>query len=876
MKAYVSGDSLIRETLIAESDNLDAVGQLEFISYYEGYVDNIKVYCDPDDEYVAKHKVYNLTPDGKAEFEFTKTGNKKLTYESADPEIAEVDADGNIYAVHVGYTTVKALDEKKNEIENVGVYVYPALKSGAFEDSFRNTLYVGDTVGMNYKRTPSDATVDLEWSVDDNSLLSFYGGTPYRRAVTALAPGKATVTATDKLSGIETKMEFDILPEREKDKSEYTAFYYTGENHKVSKHIAGFHHYARNNDEDMWKLVNDLSPGSFRPEHSTVNKREVTKDDFNETEFWETYPVWDWANKTSADELIFCVRENFSPDEAMYWIKKIHSMLDPGKQLVIECGNEIYAMQFEAEMPTVKDYIEWAVELSKKVKEYDPDIKVIVCGEDVGGETNILSDPNNTSFMLEDNWAYTQGTRIYEWNSTIKDNMEYFDGVTSHDYMSTEWGANISEEEFIRMGYAWDESYVKNVTNMYARYKKPIYHTEFGNLASDMFWAGGMTDADKVRYQWQMYPYAAMRNFEQMLCMLETGAVVSASYHCLQDGQGFGIFDNKEVASETDKFPNYYIMQEMGKLLDECNTYYDLNAPDDNYYVMQRPWYHGKDRNVMVNNVDAWALGDENGVKKFIVSNHTNARQTVSLKGTSIVPIWEYGGDPTTIMKGWMKNEGASSYVYRRGEYDISYIPKAVQNGKSGSEYEIAPYTIMVFDVDGSPEQLENSTVGKISAYAEKVLENSLALKVGSSRAIRDNIEVAIDEDASVVPVVKNERTLLPLRFVSESFGCDVEYDEATKGITVNGDGINIRLTVGKSEYTVNGEKKEFDVPAEIENDRTLVPLRALAEALGKEVFWDERGIIMIYPPKVGFESDQEWYDETLKPDIDSVVAYFE
>ena len=54
------------------------------------------------------------------------------------------------------------------------------------------------------------------------------------------------------------------------------------------------------------------------------------------------------------------------------------------------------------------------------------------------------------------------------------------------------------------------------------------------------------------------------------------------------------------------------------------------------------------------------------------------------------------------------------------------------------------------------------------------------------------------------------------------------------------------------------------------------MPLRALTEALGKEVFWDDRGIIAIYEPKTGFTSEQKWFDATLKPDIDSLLNLFE
>lgn len=47
-------------------------------------------------------------------------------------------------------------------------------------------------------------------------------------------------------------------------------------------------------------------------------------------------------------------------------------------------------------------------------------------------------------------------------------------------------------------------------------------------------------------------------------------------------------------------------------------------------------------------------------------------------------------------------------------------------------------------------------------------------------------------------------------------------------------------------KYYVNGEKKELDVPAQTVQDRTLIPLRAMVESLGKQVFWDDKGLIVI------------------------------
>ncbi len=94
--------------------------------------------------------------------------------------------------------------------------------------------------------------------------------------------------------------------------------------------------------------------------------------------------------------------------------------------------------------------------------------------------------------------------------------------------------------------------------------------------------------------------------------------------------------------------------------------------------------------------------------------------------------------------------------------------------------------------------------------------------------------------DAS--PLIKNIRTMLPVRFVAEAFGAAVGWDGATSTATLtaeNGDVIKIK--VGASSLTVNGCEVALDSPAFIDSktNRTYLPVRAVAEALGATVFWN-------------------------------------
>ena len=87
-------------------------------------------------------------------------------------------------------------------------------------------------------------------------------------------------------------------------------------------------------------------------------------------------------------------------------------------------------------------------------------------------------------------------------------------------------------------------------------------------------------------------------------------------------------------------------------------------------------------------------------------------------------------------------------------------------------------------------------------------------------------------------PVLENGRTLVPLRAIFEALGANVGWDDATQTVTATKNGIQISLQIGSTQMYVNGNVKTLDVPAKLINSRTLVPVRAVSEAFGCKVDW--------------------------------------
>lgn len=91
----------------------------------------------------------------------------------------------------------------------------------------------------------------------------------------------------------------------------------------------------------------------------------------------------------------------------------------------------------------------------------------------------------------------------------------------------------------------------------------------------------------------------------------------------------------------------------------------------------------------------------------------------------------------------------------------------------------------------------------------------------------------------------ENNRTQLPVRAVADMLGCDVQWDGSKQLVTVTKDDTTIYLTIGSNELTVNGTITTMDTAARIENSRTYIPGRYIGEALGYTVDWVD-GCVMI------------------------------
>ena len=114
---------------------------------------------------------------------------------------------------------------------------------------------------------------------------------------------------------------------------------------------------------------------------------------------------------------------------------------------------------------------------------------------------------------------------------------------------------------------------------------------------------------------------------------------------------------------------------------------------------------------------------------------------------------------------------------------------------------------------------------------------------IGAAEGSSDEIKVVLDGknlSFDVPPQIINGRTLVPLRVIFEALGASVQWSELTQTVTAVRGNTTVSLQIGSSELIKNGASVTLDVPAQLIDSRTMVPARAVAEAFGAGVRWSD------------------------------------
>jgi len=110
--------------------------------------------------------------------------------------------------------------------------------------------------------------------------------------------------------------------------------------------------------------------------------------------------------------------------------------------------------------------------------------------------------------------------------------------------------------------------------------------------------------------------------------------------------------------------------------------------------------------------------------------------------------------------------------------------------------------------------------------------------------AEESSITAAIDDkkiEFNTPPYQKQGTTLVPFRAIFEALNLKVGWDSATQQVTGTSDSLNVTLTINSKNAYVNGNRVVLSQAPEVVNGATMIPLRFVAEASGGQVYWDSK-----------------------------------
>lgn len=153
----------------------------------------------------------------------------------------------------------------------------------------------------------------------------------------------------------------------------------------------------------------------------------------------------------------------------------------------------------------------------------------------------------------------------------------------------------------------------------------------------------------------------------------------------------------------------------------------------------------------------------------------------------------------------------------------------------------------------------------KLNDINSKVIKMKINNKTYSINSENKNMDAA--------PFIKDNRTFVPIRFIVSALNGDVSWDNENRIVNINYNDKSIEVPINKNTILVNNEEQQIDSPAIIKNNRTFVPIRFIAENLGMQIDFDNnaREVTIVENTKKG-NAQAEVISDNVNTDSASLV----
>ena len=216
-----------------------------------------------------------------------------------------------------------------------------------------------------------------------------------------------------------------------------------------------------------------------------------------------------------------------------------------------------------------------------------------------------------------------------------------------------------------------------------------------------------------------------------------------------------------------------------------------------------------------------------------VVTVKAPVEETVTVKAgnTAVLPEIVVDGKDITKEAKWESSDSTVVTVYNG-----KLTAKKAGTATVTATYDGQTYTFPVTVTKGSSSSTGSSTSSSSSSSSRPKPKNTIILTIDNKTALVNGNAVEND----VAPFIQNDRTMLPIRFIAETLGATVNWDEAKRQVRIEKGKTVILLTIDSATAYVNDVPQTLDSPAIIRDSRTFLPIRFVAENLGAVVEWNE------------------------------------
>lgn len=188
----------------------------------------------------------------------------------------------------------------------------------------------------------------------------------------------------------------------------------------------------------------------------------------------------------------------------------------------------------------------------------------------------------------------------------------------------------------------------------------------------------------------------------------------------------------------------------------------------------------------------------------------------------------------------WDNTNPENDWIY---QYLPGYVPPTPAD--PGSTYTPATPPILVPETaETKPEPDPEPVEPEVQAAPEPEPEPESVYQTSTFTTSQKEYTIGEQKQTmDVAPYIKDDRTYVPVRYLAYSLGVeenDILWDGDTQEVGINKGDTDITLSIGSPVMQVNQKPVRMDVASEITDDRTFLPARWVAEALGAEVEWDD------------------------------------